>query len=71
MVLTILALKFDAGFAWITVGTPASISRSPWTVPNGARNFAARPTSSIAAHSKAIDSLLNYETVKYFQQRSF
>ena len=72
MVLTLLAVKFDAWFAWITlcalvVYITYTISLTEW------RTKFRRQMNEFdsAAHSKAIDSLLNYETVKYFNNEDF
>ena len=49
-----------------------STSFSPSASPSGAWKSAARPTNSIrSANTRAIDSLLNYETVKYFNNEEY
>ncbi len=72
MVLTLLAVKFDAGFAWITVSALVvyigfTISMTEW------RTQFRRTMNELdsIAHMKAIDALLNYETVKYFNNEDF
>jgi ATP-binding cassette, subfamily B, heavy metal transporter len=72
LVLTILAVKFDAWFAWITlaalvlyVGFTISITEWRTKFRREANEF------DSAAHQKAVDSLLNYETVKYFNNEQF
>jgi ATP-binding cassette, subfamily B, heavy metal transporter len=72
MVLTLLAVKFDAWFAWITLAALVvyvtfTVSLTEW------RTKFRRQMNEIdsLAHSKAIDSLLNYETVKYFNNEDF
>ncbi len=72
MVLTLLAVKFDAWFAWITIAALVlyvsfTISVTEW------RTKFRREMNDIdsAAHSRAIDALLNYETVKYFNNEDF
>ncbi|MHB1121680.1 MAG: ABCB family ABC transporter ATP-binding protein/permease [Ramlibacter sp.] len=72
LVLTILAVKFDAWFAWITLAALAlyigyTISVTEWRTKfrREANEF------DSAAHTKAVDSLLNYETVKYFNNEGF
>ena len=72
MVLTLLAVKFDAWFAWITlvalvVYVGFTVSLTEW------RTKFRRQMNELdsMAHSKAIDSLLNYETVKYFNNEDF
>ena len=72
LVLTILAVKFDMWFAWITLAALAlyigyTISVTEWRTKfrREANEF------DSAAHTKAVDSLLNYETVKYFNNEGF
>jgi ABC-type transport system involved in Fe-S cluster assembly fused permease/ATPase subunit len=72
LVLTLLAVKFDAAFAWITVAALVcyvgfTISVTEW------RTKYRREMNQLdsQAHTKAIDSLLNYETVKYFNNEDF
>ena len=72
MVLTILAVKFDPGFAWITGAALVlyiafTVVVTEWRTQF--RRLANEADSS--AHTKAIDSLLNYETVKYFNNEAF
>ncbi len=72
MVLTLLAVKFDAWFAGITV--IALVLYVAWTV--GVTEWRTKFRKQMneldsTAHSKAIDSLLNYETVKYFNNEDF
>jgi ATP-binding cassette subfamily B protein len=72
LVLSILAAKFDMWFAWITGGALViyiayTVSITEWRTKfrREANEF------DSAAHTKAIDSLLNYETVKYFNNETF
>jgi ATP-binding cassette, subfamily B, heavy metal transporter len=72
MVLTILAVKFDVWFAWITIAALVvyiffTVSITEWRTKfrREANEF------DSAAHTKAVDSLLNYETVKYFNNEEF
>ncbi len=72
LVLTLLAVKFDAWFAWITLIALVfyigfTISLTEW------RTKFRKEMNEIdsIAHSRAIDSLLNYETVKYFNNEDF
>ena len=72
MVLTLLAVKFDAWFAWITV--VALVFYITFTVVITEWRTAFRKVMNeldSKAHSRAIDSLLNYETVKYFNNEEF
>jgi ABC-type transport system involved in Fe-S cluster assembly fused permease/ATPase subunit len=72
LVLSILAVKFDVWFAGITLAALAmyivfTISVTEWRTQyrRQANEF------DSAAHTKAVDSLLNYETVKYFNNEGF
>ncbi len=72
LVLTILAVKFDAWFAWITLGALAGYILFTVTVTEWRTQFRKQANEfDSAAHSKAVDSLLNYETVKYFNNEAF
>ncbi len=72
LVLGILAVKFDAGFAVITgVALVAyiafTVSVTEW------RTELRREMNRLdsVAHSRAVDALLNYETVKYFNNEDY
>ncbi|ODV09801.1 MAG: metal ABC transporter permease [Rubrivivax sp. SCN 70-15] len=72
LVLTLLAVKFDVWFAGITVVALVfyigfTISITEW------RTQFRRQMNEIdsTANSRAIDALLNYETVKYFNNEDF
>jgi ATP-binding cassette, subfamily B, heavy metal transporter len=72
LVLTLLAVKFDAWFAWITIAALVlyigfTIGVTEWRTKFRKQMNEADST----AHSRAIDSLLNYETVKYFNNEDF
>jgi ATP-binding cassette subfamily B protein len=72
LVLTLLGVKFDAWFAGITVAALAVYIGFTVVVTEWRTKF--RKTLNeldSVAHSKAIDSLLNYETVKYFNNEDF
>ncbi len=72
MVLTLLAVKFDAWFAWITVAALVVYIMFTVTVTEWRTQFRRQMNElDSTAHSKAIDSLLNYETVKYFNNEDF
>jgi ATP-binding cassette subfamily B protein len=72
MVLTLLAVKFDAWFAWITL-TALMLYIAFTVVVTEWRTKFRRQMNELdsTAHTKAIDSLLNYETVKYFNNEEF
>ena len=72
LVLTILGSRFDVWFAIITLGALVlyvayTVGVTEWRIQfrRAANQF------DSAAHSKAIDALLNYETVKYFNNEGF
>lgn len=72
MVLTILAVKFDAWFAWITIAALAVYIVFTVTITEWRTKFRREANEfDSAAHTKAVDSLLNYETVKYFNNEEF
>ena len=72
MVLTLLAVKFDAWFAWITIAALVFYITFTITVTEWRTQFRKQMNElDSTAHSRAIDSLLNYETVKYFNNESF
>ncbi|MCF8168252.1 MAG: ABC transporter ATP-binding protein/permease [Rhodoferax sp.] len=72
MVLTILAVKFDVWFAWITIAALACYITFTVLVTEWRTQFRRQANEfDSAAHAKAIDSLLNYETVKYFNNEGF
>ena len=72
MVLTLLAVKFDAWFAWITIIALVFYISFTITLTEWRTKFRKEMNEiDSAAHSRAIDSLLNYETVKYFNNEDF
>ena len=72
MVLTLLAVKFDAAFAWITAGALVAYIAFTVTVTEWRTKFRREMNElDSSAHTRAIDSLLNYETVKYFGNEDF
>ena len=72
MVLTLLAVKFDAWFAWITIAALVVYISFTITVTEWRTQFRKQMNEiDSTAHSRAIDSLLNYETVKYFNNEDF
>ncbi|WP_319242994.1 ABC transporter ATP-binding protein/permease [uncultured Propionivibrio sp.] len=72
LVLSVLFVKYDAGFVLITVLSLTAYIAYTVTISN--RRMAIRrqvnETDSIA-NTQAIDSLINYETVKYFNNEEF
>ncbi|MBK6004508.1 ABC transporter ATP-binding protein/permease [Ramlibacter ginsenosidimutans] len=72
MVLTILAVKFDVWFAWITIAALVVYIVFTVTITEWRTKYRREANEfDSAAHTKAVDSLLNYETVKYFNNEEF
>ena len=72
LVLTLLAVKFDVWFAWITLIALALYITFTVSITEWRTRFRKKMNEmDSAAHSRAIDSLLNYETVKYFNNEEF
>ena len=72
LVLTLLAVKFDAWFAWITVAALVIYITYTVTITEWRTQFRIKMNEMDGqAHTRAIDSLLNYETVKYFNNEEF
>ncbi|MBI5716075.1 MAG: ABC transporter ATP-binding protein/permease [Burkholderiales bacterium] len=72
MVLAVLGVRFDAGYVWITLSALAvyivyTVSVTEWRT----RFRREMNESDSRANSRAIDALLNYETVKYFNNEAF
>ena len=69
--LAILGVKFDVGFVWITLA--ALVVYIGFTVAVTEWRTQFRKTMNeldSKAHTQAVDSLLNYETVKYFNNEA-
>ena len=72
LVLSILAVKFDVWFAGITLAALALYIVFTVQVTEWRTHFRRQANEfDSAAHTKAVDSLLNYETVKYFNNEAF
>jgi ATP-binding cassette, subfamily B, heavy metal transporter len=72
LVLSILAVKFDAWFAWITLAALSFYIFFTVRITEWRTHFRKQANEfDSAAHTKAIDSLLNYETVKYFGNEAY
>jgi ATP-binding cassette subfamily B protein len=72
MVLTLLAVKFDVWFAWITLIALVFYIAFTVLVTEWRTQFRKQMNElDSKAHSRAIDSLLNFETVKYFNNEEF
>jgi len=72
LVLTLLAVKFDLWFAGITVTALVLYIGFTITMTEWRTQFRKRMNElDSKAHTRAIDSLLNFETVKYFNNEEF
>lgn len=72
MVSGILAYKFGASFAWITSLSVAAYVAFTLTVTQWRTKFRkAMNKADNDASTRAIDSLINYETVKYFNNETY
>ena len=72
LVLSILAVKFDMWFAWITLAALALYITFTVIVTEWRTQFRKQVNElDSTAHTRAIDSLLNYETVKYFNNERY
>jgi ATP-binding cassette subfamily B protein len=72
LVLSILAVKFDVWFALITLLALAIYIFFTVRITEWRTQFRRQANEfDSAAHTKAVDSLLNFETVKYFGNEAF
>ncbi len=72
LVLTLLAVKYDIWFALITIVALVFYISFTVTVTEWRTKYRRQMNElDSSAHSRAIDSLLNYETVKYFNNEAF
>ncbi len=72
MVLVLLGTQFDMGYVWITLGALVLYVFFTVTVTEWRTQFRRRMNElESSSQSRAIDSLLNYETVKYFNNEAF
>ncbi len=72
MVLTLLGTKFDAWYVWTTVLALVAYVGFTVVITEWRTQFRREMNElDSVSHSRAIDSLLNYETVKYFNNEGF
>ncbi len=72
VVCIILTYNFDATFTWITLGTLVAYIAFTFSVTEWRMRFyRAANEADTQANARAVDSLLNYETVKYFGNERF
>lgn len=72
LVLVLLGVQFEPLFAWITAAALVLYIAFTITVTEWRTKFRKQMNElDSKAHTRAIDSLLNYETVKYFNNENF
>jgi ABC-type transport system involved in Fe-S cluster assembly fused permease/ATPase subunit len=72
MVLTLLGTKFDMGYVWITLVALVLYVTFTVVVTEWRTQFRRQMNElESVSQTRAIDSLLNYETVKYFNNEAF
>lgn len=72
LVISLLATRFDGWFAAITLGALAAYIAFTVTVTEWRTHFRrAMNEQDSKANTKAVDALINYETVKYFGNETF
>ena len=72
LVLAILGRQFDAGYVWITLAALAAYIVFTVGVTEWRTRFRIEANrADTQANTRAVDSLLNYETVKYFGNEDF
>ncbi len=72
LVLGVLGVRFDSGYVWITLAALVLYIAFTVSVTEWRTHFRREMNEfESRAHSRAIDALLNYETVKYFNAEEF
>jgi ATP-binding cassette subfamily B protein len=72
LVLGVLGWRFDIGYVWITaVALVVYVGFSVWITEWRTQFRRVMNELDSKAHTRAIDALLNYETVKYFNNEAF
>jgi ATP-binding cassette subfamily B protein len=72
LALALLGTRFDLGFVWITLAALVAYVAFTVSVTEWRTHFRRRMNElDSKAHTRAIDALLNYETVKYFNNEEF
>ena len=72
LVLAFLGIRYDMGYVWITLSALTVYITFTVTVTEWRSQFRREMNEADSkAHSHAIDALLNYETVKYFNNEAF
>jgi ATP-binding cassette subfamily B protein len=72
LVLALLGSRFDLGYVWITLGALLAYATFTITLTEWRTQFR-RTMNELdsKAHTRAVDALLNYETVKYFNNEAW
>lgn len=71
LVLGVLGWRFDAGYVWITLAALAAYIGFTVSVTEWRTRFRREMNElDSRAHTRAVDALLNYETVKYFNNEA-
>ena len=72
LVLALLGTKFELWYVWVTLAALVGYVGSTVKVTNWRTQFRRQMNElESATQSRAVDSLLNYETVKYFNNEAF
>ncbi len=72
LVLALLGTRFDVGYVWITLAALLAYGVFTILITEWRTHFRRRMNElDSKAHTRAIDALLNYETVKYFNNEQF
>jgi len=72
LVLGVLGWRFDIGYVWITaIALVVYVGFSVWITEWRTQFRRTMNELDSKAHTRAIDALLNYETVKYFNNEAF
>jgi ATP-binding cassette subfamily B protein len=72
LVLILLGTKFEAWYVWVTLAALVSYIGFTIVITEWRTKFRREMNElDSVSHTKAIDSLLNFETVKYFNNESF
>jgi ATP-binding cassette, subfamily B, heavy metal transporter len=72
LALILLGTKFDMGFVWITLAALVAYVVFTISITEWRTQFRRRMNElDSKAHTRAVDALLNYETVKYFNNEEF
>jgi ATP-binding cassette, subfamily B, heavy metal transporter len=72
LALILLGSRYDMGYVWITLGALAAYAVFTISLTEWRTQYRRRMNElDSKAHQKAVDALLNFETVKYFNNEDF